>query len=331
MRTYRGSHRDLARETAARAVVLGTFDGVHRGHQAIMAEAIAIARARSLAGVTAVTFGRHPRVLLAPDRSPRILTSPREKERLLWATDIEQLVVLEFDDELASMEYDQFVREVLLGKLHMSHFVLGHDVHFGHDRGGNYQTVAELAEREGFTLSQVASVRADGEPISSTRVRDAIAGGKMEQAGAWMGHPYAIAGVVEVGRGAGRTLGFPTANVGRDDAGKLLPPKGVYAGWAQPPETGIWHAAVINIGIAPTVTDGSELRIEAHILDYEGDLYGQTLFLGLVSRLRDEVKFDGPGNLVAQIERDILSARDGLDSVPAWGHPSRLNGPPDAG
>lgn len=325
METFRGPFDALEPLPGRRAVTLGTFDGVHRGHQAILAYATRMGQASGMAGAVVVTFARHPRAVLTPERRPRILTTEEEKLALFAAAGIDRTVILEFDERLAALAYDAFVLDVLCARLGLAHFVLGHEVHFGRDRGGTLQTVVDLADRTGFAVSQVASVRFQGAPLSSTRVRDAIQQGRMEEAAAMMGHPYPLRGTVVHGRGEGRGLGFPTANVTLPRVDKLLPPPGVYACWARPVGSRAWSRAVLNLGRSPTLTDGSELRLEVHLLEAAEDLYGRPLELALGSGIREEIRFSSAAELSAQIRQDVEEARRRLDATTGPGRPERLD------
>jgi riboflavin kinase/FMN adenylyltransferase len=321
-----GSWRDLPPMGGPCAVTLGTFDGVHRGHRAILGEAVRHARARGWPAAAAVTFGSHPRSVLPGQKAPRILTVAREKQWLLATTGIDRLVVLDFDDDLASLEYDVFVREVLRERLGMAHFVLGHDVHFGRGRAGNVATVADLAEAEGFSFSQVASVRHQGQPISSTRIRDCVQAGDLRDAVAMLGHPFFILGQVEPGRGDGRRLGFPTANLALPGAAKLLPRQGVYGGWAAAEGLDGWCKAAVNLGTAPTLTPEGPVRVEVHLLEVEADLVGKDLMVGLEFPIRKEIRFDGVEALKAQIQADVAQVRRGLQDPPGVGPWKRADG-----
>jgi riboflavin kinase/FMN adenylyltransferase len=326
METYRGPFDALATLPGRRAVTLGTFDGVHRGHQAILAHALRMGQEPGMDGAVVVTFARHPRAVLTPEHRPRMLTTEDEKLMLFAAMGIAHTVILEFDERLAALSYDAFVQDVLRARIGLAHFVLGHEVHFGRDRGGTFQTVADLADRLGFAVSQVASVRFDGQPISSTRVRDAIQQGRLDDAAAMMGHPYPVRGVVERGAGQGRGLGFPTANLSLLRSEKLLPPPGVYVCWGRPLGQQAWIPAVLNLGQAPTMTDGSRTRLEVHLLD-EGqpELYGRTLEAALLSRIREEIRFASPQALSAQIRQDVAEARRRLVAAAGPARPERLD------
>lgn len=324
MELYRGARAQLPTAEGAWAVTLGTFDGVHRGHQAILHQARATARAHGLRGAVALSFSTHPRAVLDPAHEPSLLTTLDERIGLIAATGVDRLVLLDFDHELASLEYDAFVREILRARLGMAHFVLGHDMHFGRGRGGTVSTVTALGDREGFGVSQVPSVREGGEPISSSRIRRVLAEGRVEEAALLLGHPWAISGRVVHGRGDGRKLGAPTANLDWGDATKLLPRDGVYCGWARVGGEGAWREAATNIGVAPTMAEDGPRRVEVHLLDGADDLYGQAIEFAVAHRLRDEERFEGPGELVAQIRRDVERARKLLGEAAPWSRPGRL-------
>jgi riboflavin kinase/FMN adenylyltransferase len=326
VKILRGPYDTLAVAPAAEtwAVTLGTLDGVHRGHQAILRTLTQIAARPGFDGACAVTFGRHPRTLLDPASAPDRLSSDGEREALLRACGVDRLVVLDFDERLAGLAYDDFVHEVLRRRLGMGHFVLGHDVHFGRGRGGNLATVTALAAREDFRVDQVESIEHAGESISSTRIRRALADGEMDEVLAMLGHPYPVWGTVERGRQLGRTLGFPTANLVPEHPRKLLPPRGVYAGWARTVDES-WMEAVVNIGTAPTVTDRGPLRIEAHVLDRDLDLYDRRMEVAVARRLRSERRYEGLEALRDAIVGDVARARQALAATPDFARPERLD------
>jgi riboflavin kinase/FMN adenylyltransferase len=321
MRVQHGSLGSIEAVEGPRAVSLGTFDGVHRGHQAILRELRQVASRSELTGSVVVTFGVHPRAVLEAGGAPPALTDLDERVSLIGATGIEEIVVLEFDEELAATEYDEFVDRLLVDRLKMAHFVLGHDVHFGRGRRGNSVTVGDLAEARGFNLSQVASVRDGDLAISSTGIRQALVDGDFDRAVRWSGHPFPLAGSVVRGRELGRELGFATANL-EFPPGKVPLARGVYAGWARLDDG--WSATVVNIGVAPTVSSDGPMRIEAHVLGRDVDLYGQRLELALSLRLREERKFSSKAELKAAIGADVEAAGKGLETAPDWSRPERL-------
>jgi riboflavin kinase/FMN adenylyltransferase len=281
------------------AVAIGNFDGVHRGHQALVARAVA--RARETGGAAVVlTFDPHPAQVLRPEAAPQPLTTLAQKEELVLALGVERLVALEFDARLAALTPDAFVREVLASLLGARHVVVGESFRFGHARQGDAHTLEALGGRQGFDVQVVRPVLHAGRPISSSRVREAIAAGEVRDAAELLGRPYALDGVVVRGDGRGRGLGFPTA--------QLLPARGVYAGRALVPG-GEWRAAVVNVGERPTF-GGTGLVVEAHLLDFAGDLYDARVRLSFQARLRGEQRFASATALVERIHEDVRAARE---------------------
>jgi len=307
-------------------VVIGNFDGVHRGHQAVLRQARALADARGLRCVV-LTFDPHPSEVLGRGAPPRLTTLARRIELLRehGATDV---AVEPFTMDLASWTPEQFADELLALRLGTRVVVVGSNFRFGNKRAGDFDALLALGAARGFE-AVAAEVAGDDEgPFSSTRVRDAIAAGEVERAAHVLGRPHALIGVVEQGDARGRTIGFPTANLGQ--VGEMLPAHGVYAvrvtrkggegdgggsrsmaAAAGQSATATGLGGVMNIGVRPTV-DGTSLRIEAHLFDFDGDLYGETLRVDLVARLRGEQKFAGLDELKAQIAKDAEAARKAL-------------------
>jgi len=282
---------------------IGVFDGVHLGHREILARNVA--RARELAArPTVVTFRDHPKQLLL-GRAPRTLTSLGHRLELFRRAGIEHTLVLGFDERLRAMPAADFAREVLAQGLGARRLVLGFDSKFGNSRSGTPDELARL----GYAVEVVAQVLVRGRAVSSTAIREAVELGDLEAAQAMLGRPFAVYGEVVHGDGLGARLGFPTANV--DPLHELLPPNGVYACWArrQGHEGDGALPAVVNIGLRPTLDTGSSLRVEAHLLDFTGNLYGEVLELEFVLPLRAERRFGGLDELCAQIARDIAVAR----------------------
>jgi riboflavin kinase/FMN adenylyltransferase len=307
MRLFR--HFDPLPPDARGAVLaLGNFDGVHRGHQAVIAATRRIAGDLGrLAGI--VTFEPHPRRLFRPDDPPFRLTPLRAKAHALEALGVDLMVTLHFDAEFARRSAEDFVTGVLNRGLAAGHIVSGYDFVFGHDRLGN----AGLLERMGAVLGIGVTIlppveSASGAAFSSTRIRDHLVAGEPRAAAELLGRFWEIEGRVEHGDARGRTIGFPTANVALGEY--LRPAPGVYAVRAGIDRPGgvEWRDAVANLGMRPTV-NGTDLRLEAHLIDFTGDLYGQHLRVALIERIRPERKFDGLDALKAQIARDVESAR----------------------
>jgi riboflavin kinase/FMN adenylyltransferase len=286
------------------AVALGIFDGIHLAHRAILAAAVARAREAGLRALVC-TFDPHPAQVLRPEHAPAPISTLAERLELLAETGVDATVVLACTPELAAMEPEAFVKEVLLDRLHAHDVVVGYNHTFGRGARGNARLLQELASQLGFRAHVVPPLMLDGVPVSSTEIRAALRAGDVERAGQYLGRSYTIAGEVVPGAGRGRDLGFPTANV-KPDRGVILAP-GVYA--CRAISGPARHAAVVNIGMRPTFGE-TALVIEAHLLDFAGALYGCLLRLEFVSRLRDERRFAGPEALREQISRDIAAARE---------------------
>jgi riboflavin kinase/FMN adenylyltransferase len=291
-------------------VTIGAYDGVHLGHRAVIADVRRLAAERG-AKSAVVTFDKHPAVVVRPESAPRSLTDLEQKLELLAATGVDATVVITFDQQRASEEPEDFVQEVLVDGLHAVVVVVGEDFHFGHHRRGNVPLLRELGRRDGFEVLPVGLVaRADGvdEPVSSTAVRRALAGGEVDIAAHLLGREYEVRGIVVVGDKRGRLLGFPTANVEVSNQ-VCLPADGVYAGWYERPD-GTIHGCAINLGRRPTFYEHADHSLlEAHLLDFDGDLYGERAEVRFVHFLRSERKFDGVDALVTQLKHDIESAR----------------------
>ena len=295
-------------------LTIGAYDGVHRGHQAVIGEVRRLAEEQGAHSVV-VTFTPHPASVVRPESAPRLLTDDAQRLELLAETGIDAAVVLNFDENLRHEDPEAFVERVLADALGASVVVVGEDFHFGVGRSGNVAELRRLGARHGFDVQPVSLLdRSDGitEPVSSTAIRRALAGGDVEQAAAMLGRPFEARGPVEVGDQRGRLLGFPTANVAVP-APICLPADGVYAGWYERPD-GTRHRCAINLGRRPTFYDHAETSLlEAHLLDFDGDLYGETAKVHFVAFLRSERKFDGIDSLVAQLKLDIEHARRSLD------------------
>jgi len=295
----------------APAVTIGNFDGVHRGHQALVAETVA--RAREAGGESvALTFDPHPARVLAPSRVPPWLTSPEQKAELLAELGIDVIAVLPFTPEVAALAPEAFARGVLAGTLGARHVVVGAEFRFGHRKAGDAALLRTLGETLGFAVRAVPPVVEGGRPVSSSRVRKALAEGDAAHAASLLGRPYFVDGTVVEGERRGRAIGVPTANLETD--GALLPARGVYAGRGRLPG-GQARLAVVNVGERPTF-GGRTVTVEAHILDYSGDLYGRRLRLSFAARLRDERRFAGAEALVEQIRRDVERARALVSAAP---------------
>ncbi len=307
MRLFR-HHTEVPVEARGAVVALGNFDGIHRGHHAVIATAAR--QARDLGTTHAVlTFEPHPREFFRPDQPPFRLTPLRIKVRQFEAMGVDNLFVLHFNAELAQKSAEAFVVEVLSEGLGVAHVVVGYDFVFGHGRRGNTALLADLGHLHGFGVSSLEPVGGDGgEVFSSTRVREHLQAARPAAANALLGRPWEIEGRVEHGRKVGRDLGYPTANLLLGEY--LQPAVGIYAVKAGIDEGlgTVWHDGVASFGYRPTV-GGTQLIFEVHLFDWSGDLYGRHLRAALIEYLRPEKKFDGLDDLQAQIGRDCGEAR----------------------
>ena len=293
-------------------LTLGNFDGVHRGHQEIIATAVRHAAEKG-AQPAVLTFEPHPIAVLAPDKAPPIIQSLHDRLETIRGHGIATIVLQRFTREFAAMDPEAFVRDFLLRHIELAHVVVGYNVNFGRDRAGTSETLRTLGARLGFGVDVVGPVVAEGEEVSSTRLRDAIRQGDMPRARRLLGRSYAFRGRVVTGDRRGRALGFPTANL-HLKPGLLIPPDGVYAILAD--VGGTERQGVLNVGIRPTF-GGRRRTIEAHLLDFDGDLYRRWLVVRVVERLRGEATFAGPDALRAAIADDIARARRVLATLPA--------------
>ena len=287
-------------------LAIGFFDGVHLGHQQIIRQAIADAHQHNAVAL-ALTFDRHPDSVVAPGRVPPLIYSLPQKLRTIESLGVDHLLLVRFDQHFSEQSGEAFVRGLVRDLGSIQSICVGADFVFGHKRGGDVALLKKLGGEAGFSVHGLAAVSLDGRVVSSTRIREAIRTGDLDRASQMLGRPYAIAGQVTEGDRLGRQFGFPTANL--DVAGRVLPPNGVYAGLSSVEKKS--YCVALNIGFRPTVVPTkSDLRVEAHLLDFSGRLYGMELEVELGERLRDERKFASPAELQAQIARDIAAVRE---------------------
>ena len=294
-----------ARRWPRASVAVGNFDGVHRGHQALVTRMVNAAAAHAGPAVV-LTFDPHPARVLAPKSAPSALMTLDQKAAALERLGADALAVLPFTPEAASLSPEAFAASVLRGSIGAQAVVVGAHFRFGRNRGGDAATLRAL----GFDVVEVPPVVHEGGRVSSSRVRQALAAGDVAGAAALLGRPYFIEGTVVRGEGRGRTLGVPTANL--TSRNETLPGLGVYAAWAWPAGRAPAAAAVVNVGRRPTFGGGGAVSVEAHLLDFDQDLYDSDLALSFVSRLRGERAFDGPAALVAQIADDVAAGQKAL-------------------
>lgn len=287
-------------------LAIGVFDGVHLGHQQIIRQTIADARQHDALAVV-LTFDRHPSAIVAPDRVPPLIYSPSQKLRAIEALGADALLIIRFDKQFSEQTGEAFIRQLTRDLGRLQSVCVGADFVFGHKRSGNVALLRTLGAELSFGVHGIAAVSLDGQVVSSTRIRDAIRAGDFDVAGQMLGRAYALAAKVVEGDKLGSRLGFPTANL--DTTGFVLPPNGVYAAHAT--VQGQPHRAVLNIGHRPTLQDHAPgLRVEVHLLDFTGDLYGEEMEVTFAAKLRDEQKFASLDELKAQIARDIALGRE---------------------
>lgn len=287
------------------AVALGNFDGVHIGHQEVLRRAVEEGKQRSVP-VVAATFRPHPRAVLGAGEAPRLLTSSGLKREVLQGYGVDDVVEITFDLELSRKSPEEFVRDVLVGEMGARIVVVGENFRFGYRASGDFKDLRRLMREAGGEAVAV-EVRGAGPEggISSSRIRELVSEGNVAEAATLLGRPYVLRGEVVVGDRRGRTIGFPTANV-VPDTEAVVPARGVYAGFVVVGDEK--YAACTNVGVAPTF-GRAESRVEAYLLDFEGDLYGRIVDVGFVRRIRGEKKFSGVDELKAQIQHDVEEAR----------------------
>lgn len=299
---------DALATVAASAVTIGTFDGVHVGHRALITRTVEQA-SRLGVEAAALTWDRHPNQTLRPQRVPPLLTTPERKIELLRSSGVAFVAVLPFDEKLSHWPPERFVEDVLVARLHARAVVVGLGWRFGHKAAGDVALLSRLGREKGFEVEELPLIEVQDGSVSSSRARDAVASGGVALARLLLGRPFEYEGIVVRGDDRGAALGFPTANVAVD-ASLAHPPRGVYACTATVDD--LLYTAAVNVGVNPTfggVEGATPLRIEAYLLDFDGDLYGRRLRIAFLERLRDEERFAGPDELVAQITQDVEATR----------------------
>jgi riboflavin kinase/FMN adenylyltransferase len=303
---------DLAAvDRTASVASIGFFDGVHRGHRAIIARAVDHARTQGWRSVV-VTFDRHPLQIVRPDSVPPLLMTTDRRAKTLSETGVDLVVVLTFDERLRMLSPEAFVEQVLRSSLDARHLIVGHNFRFGHRAAGDVALLEQIGRHEGFGVDGVDLVAIDGEPVSSTRIRTALAAGDVAAAARLLGQPFTIDGRVVHGDHRGHGLGYPTANLAVGD-GCVIPATGVYAGMLTHPD-GRVLPAVTSIGTNPHF-DGTTVRVESYVLDFEEDLYGLDVAVDLRHRLRDQQRFPDTDGLIAAMTGDVREARRVLASL----------------
>jgi riboflavin kinase/FMN adenylyltransferase len=301
-------------------ITVGTFDGVHRGHRDVVERLVARGRTLKIPSVL-VTFEPHPLEIVNPAAAPMLLTTHNEKLEVLAETGLDYIAVVPFTPELASYSAEDFVELILRRRFRLRELLIGYDHGFGKQRAGNVDVLRTLGERDGFRVEVVDPVATpDGHSVSSTSIRRAVAGGDLERASAALGRLYSVSGRVVHGSQRGRTIGFPTLNLGSPPQRKLLPPEGVYAVRVQTPGGPV--GGMMNLGPRPTFGD-TATSLEAHLFDTTGDFYGADVRIDFVLRLRETRKFASPEQLSKQLRHDESEARNALTLLHL---PGNLNG-----
>ncbi len=288
---------------------VGTFDGVHLGHWAVLQEIRERAEATGRRSVL-VTFDPHPLRIVRPEHAPLLLTTPVEKKEILAESGLEYAVFLSFTEALSRYEPRRFVEEILLDRLGVEELVIGYDHGFGRDRAGGVEVLEALGRERGFSVDVVSPVHADGEAVSSSRIRALLTEGLVREARVFLGRPYSIRGVVVRGDGRGAGLGFPTANLRVAERDKLVPPQGIYA--VRGVLKGGVYTGALHMGPRPTF-QGSPPTVEMHLLDFDRDIYGEEVRVDFVDYLRQIEPFTTPAALVEQIRHDVDAARRAVD------------------
>jgi len=308
-------HRDVDGPCLApqgSVVAIGAFDGLHLGHQAILAEVRTRAEAKGLTPAV-ISFEPLPRAFFSKEPVPR-LSGVREKAEGMTAAGIAELLSLRFDEALTQMSAEDFVRRVIVGRLAAREVWVGEDFRFGHRRGGDFALLRSMGDELGFTAHAVSPVMVEGERVSSSKVRTLLAESRFADAATLLGRPFIIEGHVEHGKQLGRTLGYPTANVHLPD--RVSPVRGIFAVRIGVGEGPCSWPGVASLGVRPTVNEVAEPLLEAHLFDFSGDLYGMRIAVEFVRKLRDEEKFDGLDALIAQMRQDEIAARQALGMNP---------------
>jgi riboflavin kinase/FMN adenylyltransferase len=288
-------------------LAIGFFDGVHLGHQQILRQTIADARKDNAVSV-AITFDQHPNTIVAPAKIPPLIYSLEQKLETITSLGLDNILLIHFDKKFSGQTGEAFIRHLARDFGKIGSVCVGAEFTFGHQRSGNVALLKKLGAELDFQVHGIPAVSLDGVVVNSTRIRELVRAGEMDDASQMLGRPYAISGKIMQGDKIGLKLGFPTANL--DTTGLVLPPNGVYAGRTRV-KNQVYRAA-LNIGLRPTVATGKkELRVEAHLLDFKGNVYGETLEVEIGKKLREERHFDTVDELKSQIRKDVLAVKQG--------------------
>lgn len=293
-------------------VTIGTFDGVHVGHQKIIQRLVKIAKQDNLQALV-LTFFPHPRMVVQKDNNIKLINTIDEKANRLSCFGVDHLIIKEFTKEFSRLSALEYVRDVLVNKLHVKHLIVGYDHHFGRNRTSNIDDLREYGEFYGFKVTEISAQEINAVAVSSTKIRTALQNGDLPTANLFLGYNFCLTGKVKSGRGIGKTIGFPTANLDIQESYKLIPKKGVYVVSAIIGEE-LVHG-IMNIGKNPTISTSTSCSVEVHFFNFHQDLYGLNIEVQLHMRLRDEVKFSSIALLKEQIEQDRLAAIKFIESL----------------
>lgn len=297
MKIYRDFHSYTSKNPLA--LSLGMFDGVHKGHQSIISKLTKVAHEKNLEP-SILTFWPHPRLVFNPNDSLKLLSTVEEKANLLENFGIENLFLKEFDEEFRNLSGDEFIRKILVEKLHVKYLIVGYDHVFGKNKSGNFELLQRLAPELGYEVIQMEAVNLHNDHISSTKIRKALAEGAIEEANEMLGYHFGITGTVEQGKQIGRTIGYPTANIAYDSV-KLLPKNGAYIVDVFVGEKR--YKGMLSVGTNPTV-NGDKTTVEVYILNFNADIYGEEITVKFRTFLHDEIKFDSLEKLVERLDED---------------------------
>ena len=301
MRVYRSIEKPIDIKNAV--ITIGTFDGVHRGHQSILQHINA--EAKKINGESVViTFHPHPRLLLRPDdKSLQLISTLDEKLDLLEKYQVQNVVVVPFTRAFSTLSASEYITDFLVDKFHPKKIVIGYDHHFGNNRSGNIDMLISHQDKFNFTVDEISKKVVDEIDVSSTKIRKSLNDGNVKQAASLLGHEYTLEGIIKKGKQLGRTIGYPTANINSPEELKLIPAYGVYA--VKVFYKNELYKGMLNIGKRPTV-DGTDMTIEVNIFDFDKDIYGERIKVEFVDRIRNEVKFDNLDALKNQIHLDKI-------------------------
>jgi riboflavin kinase/FMN adenylyltransferase len=293
-------------------VTVGTFDGVHLGHQKIIKQLVDEARKKDLAA-TLLTFDPHPRKVVQPDTPMALIQTIEERAQALKSLGLDYVVIHPFTRAFAQLSAEEYVKELLVDTLNVAHIVVGYNHRFGKNRGADYADLERFGRQYNFEVTQISAKEIDDVSVSSTKIRKALLDGDIATVHRFLGRPFRLIGKVVAGQQKGRTIGFPTANLIPINADKIIPKNGVYAVHVSIDDTK--HLGMMNIGTNPTV-NGQSTNIEIHLINWTGDLYHQTISVSLIDRLRDEKKFDSLDDLKKQLEKDKESIWTAYNTLP---------------